>query len=53
MLNAVARLALEDRGAGETGHSGYPARRPIKPFYIRKFVEMCDDSDDTEDKASR
>jgi hypothetical protein len=22
-----------------------PARRPIKPFYIRKFVAMCDEAE--------
>ena len=22
-----------------------PARRPIKPFYVRKFVAMCDDTE--------
>jgi len=42
MPRADARLALENRAAGQGEYLTVPARRPIKAVYIRKLVAMLE-----------
>jgi hypothetical protein len=42
-LKSVAdRFKIEYRQPG-TSHVTFPARKPIKPVYVRKFLELIDE----------
>ena len=46
----MARLAMPGShwkiaAPGKSDILVIPAGRPIKPFYVRKFVAMCDDAE--------